>query len=119
MEDYKKLVRELVEDHITERMSYDKAETRKSVLDALLDDTEDVFGNLTGSRTCNTWKAQQFIDASHAIWDDEILSLYSDLGDDYLASTLARGAEIFDVVTCELVAPGVIYEMLEEVEVSA
>lgn len=114
MEDYKKLVRELIEDHITDTIAYDKTKTRRDVLVELEDDSQDVFGNLSGSRTCNTWEAQQFIDKSHAIWDDEIVSLYSDLGDNYLGETLARGAETFDVVTCELIAPGVIYELLEE-----
>jgi len=114
MEDYKKLAQELIEDHITDVIEWDKTKTRNDVLTALQDDTENVFGNIDGSRTCNTWKAQQFIDKSGAIWDSEILDLFSDLGDDYLFKTLKRGAETFDVVTLELVAPQVIAEMLGE-----
>jgi hypothetical protein len=114
MEDYKKLAKELIEDHITDTMSWDKNLTREDVLEALKDDTQDVFGNLSGSRTCNTYEAQQFIDKSHAIWDDGIISLYSDMGDSYLSDTLARGAEIFDVVTLELLSYRVIDEMLAE-----
>jgi len=114
MEEYKKLVRELIEDHITDRIDWDDTLTREDVLKALQDDTENVFGNLDGSRTMSTYEAQQFIDKSGAIWDDDILDLFSDLGDDYFTSTLKRGAETLDVVICELVAPQVIDEMLSE-----
>ena len=112
MENYKKLARELIEDHISDVIGWDKTKTRKEVLTALEEDSQDVFGNLSGSRTCNTWKAQQFINKSNAIFDDEIINLYESMGDDYLSETLKRGAETFDVVTLELVAPQVIAEML-------
>lgn len=111
MEDYKKLVTELIEDHITDRLDWDKDLTRADVLKALAEDHENVFGNIDGSRTCNTWEAQQFIDKSGAIWDDEILDLFNQLGDDYFVDCLKRGAETLDVVICELVADGVIYDM--------
>ena len=112
MENYKKLVKELIEDHISDVIGWDKTKTRNDVLTALQDDTENVFGNMDGSRTMSTYKAQQFINKSNAIFDDEIIDLYSDLGEDYLSETLKRGAETFDVVTLELVAPQVIAEML-------
>ena len=112
MENYKKLARELIEDHISDVIGWDKTKTRKEILKALEEDTEDVFGNMSGSRTCNTWEAEQFINKSNAIFDDEIIELYGDMGDDYLSETLKRGAETFDVVTLELVAPQVIAEML-------
>lgn len=113
MEDYKKLVRELIEDHLSDTVpTY--IETRREALKALRDDHEDVFGNMTGSRTCNTYEAQQFIDKSGAIWDEEILDLFADLGDDYFTETLKRGAETLDVVICELVADQVIETMLDE-----
>lgn len=117
MEDYKKLCKELIEDHIDDVMGWDKTKTRKDVLEALLDDTENVFGNMDGSRTCNTYEAQQFIDKSGAIWDDEILDLFSGIGDDYFVETLKRGAETLDVVILELLSGQVISEMLETVEV--
>lgn len=112
MENYKKLAKELIEDHISDVIGWDKTKTRKEILTALEEDTEDVFGNMSGSRTCNTWEAQQFINKSNAIFDDEIIELYGDMSDDYLSETLKRGAETFDVVTLELVAPQVIAEML-------
>ena len=117
MEDYKKLAQELIEDHINDVQGWDKTKTRKEILEDLLDDTENVFGNMDGSRTYNTWEAQQFIDKSGAIWDDDILDLFSSIGDDYFTETLKRGAETLDVVILELLAPQVINEMLESVEV--
>ncbi len=114
MDDYKKLARELIEDHITDVVGWDKTKTRKQVLKDLQEDTQDVFGNMSGSRTCSTYKAEQFINKANAVFDDEIISLYADMGDDYMSETLKRGAETFDVVTLELVAPEVISEMLEK-----
>lgn len=114
MENYKTLAQELIEDHITDVTGWDKTKTRKDVLEALQDDTENVFGNIDGSRTMSTYDAEQFINKSNAIFDDYIIDLYNDLGDDYLSETLKRGAETFDVVTLELVAPQVIAEMLGE-----
>jgi len=115
MDDYKKLARELIEDHISDTISWDKSMTRKQVLEDLLEDTQNVFGNLDGSRTCSTWEAQQFIDKSGAIWDDDILDMFSDMGDDYFTETLKRGAETLDVVILELLSGQIISEMLEEV----
>lgn len=119
MEDYKKLCKDLIEDYITETMDWDKKTTRKAVLlDLQENGNEDVFGNITGSRTCNTYEAQQFIDKSGAIWDEDILNLFSDIGDDYFTETLKRGAETLDVVILELLSYQVISEMLEAVEVN-
>lgn len=114
MEDYKNLARELIEEHIADQLDGGYADNREEVLKALQDDTENVFGNYDGSRTMSTYEAQQFIDKSGAIWDDDIHDLYSEMGDDYMSATLKRGAETFDVVTLELVAPQVIAEMLED-----
>lgn len=113
MENYKTLVRELIEDHLNDTVpTY--IETRAEALEALRDDHEDVFGNMTGSRTCNTYEAQQFITNSGAIWDDEILGLFEMIGDDYFTETLKRGAETLDVVICELLADQIIEEMIDE-----
>lgn len=114
MEDYKTLVTDLINDHVAEQVDNGYASNRLEVLESLADDHENVFGNLDGSRTRSTWEAQQFIDKAGAIWDDDILNLFADLGDDYFTETLKRGAETLDVVICELIADGVIYEMIEE-----
>jgi hypothetical protein len=114
MNDYQTLITDLVNEHVSEQLSGGYADNRKEVLESLLDDTENVFGNMEGSRTCSTYQAQQFIDKSGAIWDEDILNLFADMGDDYFTKTLKRGAETLDVVICELLAPQVISEMLEE-----
>ena len=113
MEEYTKLCRELIEDHISDVHGWDKSKTRKDILEALLEDTEDVFGNMSGSRTYSTYDAQQFIDKSGAIWDEDIHNLFDGLGEGYFEDTLKRGAETLDVVILELLAPQVISEMLE------
>jgi hypothetical protein len=123
MEDYIKLCNELIEEHIQERQEYlasEKAkddewhiDTRKEILGALLDDTENVFGNIDGSRTCNSYEAQQFIDKSGAIWDSEIHDLFDEIDSDYFLETLKRGAETLDVVILELLSSRVINELLD------
>lgn len=113
MEDYTKLCKELIEDHINDVQSWDKSKTRKEVLEALLDDTENVFGNIDGSRTYSTYEAQQFLDKSGAIWDTDIHDLFDEMGDDYFFDCLKRGPETMDVVILELLSGRVISEMLE------
>ena len=113
MEQYKTLAKELIEQHIEDVQSYDPTKTRREILEELQDDTENVFGNIDGSRTCNTYEAQKFIDEAGAIWDEDIIDLYNEISDDYMAKALKRGAEVFDVITLELIAPQVINEMLE------
>ena len=92
MEDYKTLVKELIEDHIKDTQSWDNSKTRKQDTRGITEDTENVFGNIDGSRTYGTYKAQQFIDKSGAIWDTDIHDLFSDIDDDYFFNTLKRGA---------------------------
>lgn len=116
MNDYTKLCKELIQDHISDVQGWDKTKTRKEILEALLEDTEDVFGNMSGSRTCNTWEAQQFITKSGAIWDEDIHTLFEAIGDDYFSETLKRGAETLDVVILELLSNQVISDMLEVTE---
>ena len=113
MEQYKKLAKESIEQHIEDTQSYDPTKTRREILEELQDDTENVFGNIDGSRTCNTYEAQQFINNSNAMFDEDIIDLYNEISDDYMAETLKRGAEVFDVITLELIAPEVINEMIK------
>lgn len=115
MDDYKELCKELIEDHISDVLGWDEEKTRAEILQDMLDNgNDDVFGNMSGSRTCNAYEAQQFIDKSGAIWDDDILDLFNELGDDYFTDTLKRGPETLDVVILELISNQVINEMLEE-----
>jgi hypothetical protein len=118
MEDYKTLVRDLIEDHIddTTKWHLRNGETisREDILKELQDDTQNVFGNIDGSRTCSTHEAQRFLDQSGAIWDDDIHDLFDDMGENYFYEQLKRGAETLDVTICELLAPQIIDEMLDE-----
>ncbi len=114
MDDYKELARILIEDHIKDSINYDDKTTREQILNDLLEDTQNVFGNIDGSRTYSTYEAEQFINKSGAIWDDDILELFEGMGNDYFGETISRGAETLDVVILELLAPQIINEMLEE-----
>ena len=112
MDNYKKLVRDLIEQEISEYTTWNEGATRADAMKHMAENGfEDLFGNISGSRTCSTYEAQKFIDESGAIWDEDILNLFSDMGDDYFTETLKRGAETLDVVICELVANGVLYDM--------
>lgn len=124
MADYKKLCRQLIEDHISDVQQWQEQDkgigvdvlSRRQILEELLEDTQNVFGNIDGSRTFSTWEAQEFINKSGAIWDDEILELFEAISDDYFFETLKRGAETLDVVILELLSNQVINEMLDEEE---
>lgn len=116
MEDYKTLVKGLIEDHIKDVMEWDNNKTRAEVLADLEEDHENVFGNIDGSRTMSTYEAQQFIDKSGAMWDTDIHDLFEEMGEDYFFETLKRGAETLDVVICELVADQVIADMKAELD---
>jgi len=112
MEHYKTLVRDLIEQEIGEYMTWNEGSTREDALKSMADNGfEDLFGNISGSRTYSTYDAQQFIDKSGAIWDEDIHALFEDIDTGYFESTVKRGAETLDVVICELVATGVLYEM--------
>ena len=55
MECYKQEIKDILEDIVAEGY-----ETKDQVLDRWADgDTQDDFGNLTGSRFCNRYKAEQ------------------------------------------------------------
>ena len=117
MNDYKELAQELINNWVADCLQWAKDNgstvTRREILEQLQDDTQDVFGNMSGSRTYSTYDAEQFINKSNAVFDTDIADLYASISDTYLSETLARGAETFDVVTLELIAPEVINEMLE------
>lgn len=114
MNDYKQLCKDIIEDHIEDVQGWDNTKNRADILNELLDNTEDVFGNMTGSRTCNSYEAEQFINKAGAVFDQDIIDLFNDIDPEYHAQTLARGPEVYDVVILELLAPQVISDMLSE-----
>lgn len=112
MESYKKLTRDLIEQEIGEYMTWNDGATRADAMKYMADNGfENLFGNIDGSRTYNTYAAQKFLEESGALFDDDIRDLFNDISDTYFAETLARGAETLDVVICELVGQRELYEM--------
>ncbi len=112
MQDYIKLCNDIIDDHISDVKGYDKDKSEKDILNELLDNTGNVFGNIDGSRTYSTYKAEQFLNKSGAMFDDDIRALFDDIDENYFYETLKRGAEVLDVVILELLAPQIINERL-------
>ena len=112
MENYKKLVRDLIEQNINDYITWNKGETRTDAVKHMVEDGfGDLFGNISGSRTCSTYEAQKFISEAGGVWNEEIRELFDEISDEYFDETLKRGAEVFDVVICELVSNGVLYDI--------
>lgn len=101
MEYYKQVVRDTLDEIVA-----DGDETREQVLARWEDgDTQDDFGNMTGSRFCNTYKAEEALKEAGFPWDYELNELVKEF--DYnMGELLERGAEVVDVVLCELVLAG-------------
>lgn len=107
MEYYEKEIAETLEDIVN-----DGHETREDVLKRWADgDTQDDFGNMTGSRFCNAYKAQEALKESGVPFDEELNELLESNG--YDLSILDRGAEVVDVIFCELIAPIYASEQLD------
>lgn len=77
-------------------------------------DTQDDFGNLSGSRTFNDLKARQILFEAGFPFDDDLLDLINEAG--YDLSIIKRGAETVDVIICELLAPIVAQKTLDRIE---
>lgn len=101
MEYYKQVVRDTLDEIVN-----DGYETREGVLKRWEDgDTQDDFGNMTGSRFCSTYKAEEALKEAGFPFDYELNELLKEF--DYnVSELLERGAEVVDVVLCELVLAG-------------
>lgn len=109
MEYYKQQIRETLDDIVN-----DGYETREEVLKRWEDgDTQDDFGNMTGSRFCSTYKAEQALKEAGFPWDGELVDLIESVGYE-LGDLMKRGAEVIDVILCELVAMQTIDELRGE-----
>lgn len=110
MEYYKQVIRDTLDDIVN-----DGYETREEVLKRWEDgDTQDDFGNMTGSRFCNTYKAQEALKEAGFPWDYDLSELVKEFGYD-MGELVERGAEVVDVALCELVLAGTnIIEELRE-----
>ena len=107
MEHYENIIKETLEDLTGD------GRTREEILKAWADgDTGDDFGNMTGSRTFSTWQAEQDLTAAGFPFNSDINDLFAECDYD-MGELLERGAEVIDVIICELLAPRVAVEMLE------
>ena len=108
MEYYKNEIKAILEDKIA-----DGDETREEILNRWADgDTQDDFGNMTGSRFCSTYKAEEALKQAGFPFNEELNGLLEEVG--YNMDILNKGAEVVDVILCELVAPYVIEELRGE-----
>lgn len=110
MEYYKQVISDTLDDIVN-----DGYETREEVLARWEDgDTQDDFGNMTGSRFCNTYKAEEALKEAGFPWNYDLNELVKEFGYG-MGELLERGAEVVDVVLCELVLAGTnIIEELKE-----
>lgn len=108
MEYYKNEIAEVLADKVAEGY-----ETKEEILKRWEDgDTQDDFGNLTGSRFCSTYKAQEALKQAGFPFDEELNNLLEEVG--YNMDILNKGAEAVDVILCELVVPYVIEDLKAE-----
>ena len=105
MEYYKQVIKDTLEDIVA-----DGYETREEVLNRWADgDTQDDFGNMTGSRFCNRYKAEEALREAGFPFNEELNNLLEEVG--YDMTILNRGAEVVDVILCELVVPYMVEEL--------
>ena len=105
MEYYKQVIKDTLEDIVAEGY-----ETREEVLNRWADgDTQDDFGNMTGSRFCNRYKAEEALREAGFPFNEDLNNLLEEVG--YDMTILNRGAEVVDVILCELVVPYMIEEL--------
>ena len=108
MEYYKQVIRDTLDDIVN-----DGYETREEILNRWADgDTQDDFGNMTGSRFCSTYKAEQALKEAGFPFDEELNAMLAEVG--YDLTILDRGAEVVDVILCELAVAYTIDELRGE-----
>lgn len=108
MEYYKNEIKEVLENLVDEGY-----ETREEILNRWEEgDTQDDFGNITGSRFCSTWKAEEALKQAGFPFDEDLNAMMEEAG--YDLSILNKGAEAVDVILCELTVPYIIDELKEE-----
>lgn len=101
----------IIKDKLNELVN-DGEETREQILTRWAEgDMQDDFGNYSGSRTCNAADAQKALIEAGFPFNSDITDLLIDSG--YELDIVNRGAEVVDVVICELLAPVVANELLE------
>lgn len=108
MDYYKNEIKEILEAKIAENY-----ETREEILKRWEEgDTQDDFGNMTGSRFCSTYKAEEALKEAGFPFNNDLNELLFEMG--YDLSILNKGAEFVDVLLCELTLPYVIEDLKRE-----
>lgn len=74
---------------------------------------ESITGNASGSYYCNTYKAQEMINNSGLIWDEEFINALEDFGTN-VSDLLREGAEVVDVWAREIALYNLSDEEIEE-----
>ena len=92
----------------------DGYESREDILKRWADgQTDDDFGNMSGSRKCSTALAEQDLQAAGFPFNYEINDLLNDAGYEY-NYLIEKGPEVTDVIICELIAMRWAAEQLEK-----
>lgn len=108
MEYYKEEIKEVLRN-----LEDEGYETREEIIKRWEEgDTQDDFGNMTGSRFCSAWKAEEALKQAGFPFDEDLNAMLQEVGYDF--SILNKGAEVVDVILCELTVPYVIDELKEE-----
>lgn len=108
MEYYKNEIAEVLADKVAEGYG-----TKEEILKRWEDgDTQDDFGNLSWSRFCSVYKAQEALKQAGFPFNEELNSLLEEAG--YNMDILNKGAEVVDVILCELVLPYIIEDLKAE-----
>nr|DAT74526.1 MAG TPA: hypothetical protein [Caudoviricetes sp.] len=107
MDYYKNIIKDKLNEFVD-----DGEETREQILTRWAEgDMQDDFGNYSGSRTCNAADAEKALIEAGFPFNSDITDLLIDAG--YELDIVNRGAEVVDVVICELLAPVVANELLD------
>lgn len=99
MEIYEQIIKDTLETLIS-----DGYETKEQILKRWEEgDTQNDFGNIDGSRTCSTYEAEETLKKAGFPFNSDINELLESVGYN-IGDLLERGAEVIDVIICELLA---------------
>lgn len=110
MEYYEKIIRDKLEELVKYGGELDSDVAERW----LKGNTEDDFGNLSGCRIFDIYKIKHALFESGFPFDEGLLNLLEGAG--YDLSIMKKGPEAVDVIICELLAPIVAQDVLDEIE---